>query len=190
MQQPQATPSRRPDSHAPWRRRASRLRRHLWAAARQALPGYSPRLSRQALARLAAQVRESETRHSGEIRLCIESHLAPAAAWAGLAPRARALAVFAELGVWDTAANNGVLIYLLQADRAIEIVADRGLSDRVAPETWQAIVRALAQQLASGQDEAGLSQALAAVDALLVTHFARAPGSADCNELPDAPVMR
>ena len=39
--------------------------------------------------------------------------------------------MFGKLRVWDTEHNNGVLIYLLLAEHAIEIVADRGLSSRV-----------------------------------------------------------
>ncbi len=73
----------------------------------------------------------SESTHSGEIRFAVEGALEPHDVWAGKTPRARALEVFARLGVWDTEANNGVLIYLLLADRDVEIVADRGLNGRV-----------------------------------------------------------
>jgi len=76
--------------------------------------------------------------HSGEIRVAIEGALEPGEVWHGKTPRERALEVFAALGVWDTEANNGVLIYVLLADRDVEIVADRGFNGRVPDSEWQA----------------------------------------------------
>ncbi|MEY8877819.1 MAG: TPM domain-containing protein [Leptothrix sp. (in: b-proteobacteria)] len=160
--------------------------RHLWAE-----PADSRRaLGDAALARLQAQVHASESQHRGEIRLCIEAGLPLAALWQGASPRQRAQALFAELGVWNTEANSGVLVYLLLADRAIEVVADRGLNAHVSAAQWQAIVDQLQVDLQAGRFEAGLSAALAAVDALLRTHFPPRPGDADRNELPDTPVLR
>jgi len=91
--------------------------------------------------------------------------------------------------VWDTEHNSGVLIYLLLAERAIEIVADRGLSKRVPPDEWQNIVERMRDAFRGGRFEDGLTQALEEVSALLVEHFPLAPGEADTNELPDEPVI-
>jgi uncharacterized membrane protein len=166
--------------------RLARLLKHGWtdvADARRALgPG--------ALDRLQQAVQASEAHHSGEIRLCIEASLSPIACWHGATARERAVAVFGELGVWDTEHNNGVLIYLLVADRAIEIVADRGLSRWVDGAQWQAIVERMREAFAAGHFEAGLQAAIAAVDTLLRSHFPRQAGVADRNELPDLPVLR
>jgi uncharacterized membrane protein len=147
-------------------------------------------LPKEALSRIEAQVGASETRHSGEIRVCIEAGLPLHALRRSASPRDRALALFGELGVAATQARNGVLIYLLLAERSIEIVADRGLAQQVDAGEWQRIMATMQGAFASGEFEAGLTQAIAAVDVLLVQHFAALPGSRNPNELPDAPVVR
>jgi len=142
-----------------------------------------------ALARIQARVAASERRHSGEIRVCVEAGLPLPYLLRDATARERAVAVFGELGVWDTEHNNGVLIYLLLAERCIEIVADRGLNRHVSAAQWQQISDAMAAAFKTGAFEAGLNQAVDAVDALLVRHFPAAPGDANPNELPDAPVV-
>ncbi len=140
-----------------------------------------------ALARVEARVTASEARHGGEIRVYVEAGLPWSYLRRGATPRERAIAMFGKLGVWDTEANNGVLIYLLLAEHAIEIVADRGLSRHVDAPAWAAITETMRDNFRQGDFAAGLEQAVDAVDALLVRHFPRAPGDADRNELPDAP---
>ncbi len=98
-------------------------------------------LDEAALARLAERVQRSERRHSGEIRVCVEAGLPLSYLWRDATPRERALAMFGKLRVWDTEHNNGVLIYLLLAEHAIEIVADRGLNRHVPPAQWQPLTR-------------------------------------------------
>jgi uncharacterized membrane protein len=138
-----------------------------------------------ALSRLEARVQASERRHSGEIRLCVEAGLPLSYLWQGLGARERALALFGKLGVWDTEANNGVLIYLLLAEHAIEIVADRGVA-RVVPQShWQQVVQDMGEAFRARRFEEGLAQAIAAVDAMLAQHFPLAEGQANPNELPD-----
>jgi uncharacterized membrane protein len=138
-------------------------------------------------------VAASEQRHSGEIRICVEAGL-PNSYLMRQAPirtitRQRAIAQFGKLRVWDTAHNNGVLIYLLLAERAIELVADRGLNQHVSPEAWQAMVQRLGATLREGRFEDGLTQALEEVSAVLVEHFEQVPGALRANELPDRPVL-
>ncbi len=146
-------------------------------------------LGADALARIEAGVAASERRHSGEIRVCIEAGLPLGYLWRGAPPRERAIAMFGKLRVWDTEHDNGVLIYLLLAERAIEIVADRGLARRVEPARWQQIAGTMGGAFASGRFEEGLARAIEAVDGLLVAHFALAPGAVNPNELPDAPYI-
>jgi len=100
------------------------------------------------------------------------------------------VAMFGKLRVWDTEYNNGVLIYLLLAEHSIEIVADRGLSRHVDAARWRAITATMAAAFASRQFEAGLNQAVDAVDELLRRHFPLAPGETNPNELPDEPDLR
>lgn len=140
--------------------------------------------------RLADHVRLSESRHGGEIRVCVEASLPLGEVWRGVHPRERALAVFAQLSVWDTERNNGVLIYLLLADRAIEIVADRGLRRAVPAAEWQRIVQLLSEALSAAHPEEGLHQAIDTVSALLNEHFPPDPHWPAHNELPDRPIVR
>ena len=143
-----------------------------------------------ALDRIQARVHASELAHSGEIRVCIEAGLPISYLRRGASPRERAVAMFGKLRVWDTEHNNGVLIYLLLAERAIEIVADRGLSRHVDAGEWQRITATMQSAFQASQFEAGLNQAIDAVGALLLQHYALAPGEANPNELPDAPYLR
>ena len=129
----------------------------------------------------------SESTHSGEIRFAVEGALEPQEVWAGKTPRARALEVFARLGVWDTEVNNGVLIYLLLADRDVEIVADRGLNGRVSAEEWSAVCATMEEHLRSGHYERGAVEAVRAVGALLARHYPPMPGGRD--ELPNRPAV-
>lgn len=165
--------------------RLARLWRHRWvdeADVRRALPA-------EALDRLARRVGASERRHSGEIRICIEAGLPMSYLWRDASARERAIMMFSKLRVWDTAHNNGVLIYLLLAEHAIEIVADRGIDARVAGEAWGAMAQRMGAAFREGRFEDGLTLALEEVSALLVEHFPLADGEADSNELPDAPVV-
>jgi uncharacterized membrane protein len=97
--------------------------------------------------------------------------------------------MFSKLRVWDTASNNGVLIYLLLAEHAIEIVADRGLNEVVEPQVWQAMVSRMRAAFHQGQFEDGLTHALEEVSALLVKHFPLKAGQRNPNELPDSPAL-
>ena len=140
--------------------------------------------------RLQQRVHSSERQHSGEIRVCVEAGLPLSYLWRGLSARDRAVTMFGKLRVWDTAHNNGVLIYLLLAEHAIEIVADRGLNAHVSPAQWAAIVGTMREAFRAGRHEQGLNAAIDAVDALLRQHFAMTPGQDNPNELPDAPYLR
>lgn len=140
-----------------------------------------------AMARLAARVQGSERRHTGEIRLAVEAGLPLSYLWNHLGARDRAVTLFGKLRVWDTEQNNGVLIYLLMADHAIEIVADRGVSRAVDSTQWQSIVQSMQAAFRAGQFEAGLNQAIDAVDALLTERFPASESDVSHNELPDTP---
>ena len=168
--------------------RIARLVRHRWAegALRRSFPP-------DMVERLAQRVAASERRHTGQIRICVEGGLPLSYLWRGANARERALTLFGKQRVWDTEANNGVLIYLLEADHAIEIVADRGLARHVPAGTWQAMVAQMGEAFRAGRHEEGLTAALAEVSALLVRHFPADAGTAASeprpNELPDHPTI-
>ena len=165
--------------------RLSRIVKHrLWdeTDARRALPA-------DALSRIEASVAASEQQHSGQIRVNVEAGLPLSYLWQDLRARDRAVTLFGKLRVWDTEQNNGVLIYLLLAERAIEIVADRGLNRHVSPTQWQALMATMQPAFRAGRFEDGLNQAIAAIDSLLRQYFALEPGQSNVNELPDRPTL-
>jgi uncharacterized membrane protein len=141
------------------------------------------------LAAIEAAIRESELKHSGELRIAIEASLEPVHALQGKTPRARALEVFAALGVWDTEANNGVLIYFLLADRDVEIVADRGFNGRVSEAEWAAICEEMDARLRAGEFEAGALAGIRRVSDVVARHFPVRPGERNPNELPNQPTL-
>jgi uncharacterized membrane protein len=168
-----------------WTERIARLVRHRLLDERHTHRAIPPEM----LARLTRRVAESERRHTGEIRICVEASLPTSYVLRDATPRERAVAMFGKLRVWDTQDNNGVLIYLLLVERAIEIVADRGLAARVPESEWPRLVDGMRAAFAAGRYEEGLQQAIDAVTALLVQHYPVTGGAANPNELPDEPSL-
>ncbi len=170
------------------------ITRHLWLDASDTRRAIPPAM----LERLAARVAASEARYTGQIRVCVEASLPASYLWRlgrettlGDLTRQRAVMMFSKLRVWDTGQNNGVLIYLLLAERAIEIVADCGLNRFVDDAQWQAMVTHMAGAFREQRYEDGLTEALEETSAVLVAHFARTSASpAPVNELPDTPLLQ
>ncbi len=165
--------------------RLARILKHRWWDETDTARAVPP----AALARIEAQVAASEASHRGEIRVCVEASLPLSYLWRGLSARDRAIMMFSKLRVWDTAANTGVLIYVLLAERAIEIVADRGLNQHVSAAQWQALLEHMRPALRNGEFERGLSDAVREVGHLLDTHQPLGEGPPDRNELPNAPYL-
>jgi uncharacterized membrane protein len=140
------------------------------------------------LAAIERAVAQQEKRHRGELRVVIEGGLPLPALIAGRTARERAIEQFTRLRVWDTEDNAGVLIYLLLADRRVEIVADRGIHACVGATAWETISGAMQQEFAAGRFEAGMLTGLSSVSDLLAQHFPARPGD-NLNELPDAPLV-
>ena len=163
-----------------------RLLKHRLYDERDALRALGP----DGIARIEAHVAASERQHTGEIRVCVESGLPWSYLWRGADARERAIAMFGKLRVWDTEANNGVLIYVLLAEHRIEIVADRGLARHVDEAQWSAIMASMREAFRAGRFAEGIDQAVAAVDALLTQHFPLGDGDANPNELPNRPFVR
>ena len=138
-----------------------------------------------ALRKIEQAVKASERSHRGEIRFAVEGplHLAQLR----ISTRERAKQVFGQLGVWDTAENSGVLIYVQLVDRRIEIVADRGIAAHVKQPEWDAVCRAMERSFRQHQFEQGALDAIQSVTAILARHFP--PGATHPNELPDKPAV-
>jgi uncharacterized membrane protein len=158
-----------------------RALRHLLA-----LPGTVARaFPGESLAAIEQAIRRSEQLHDGEIRFAVEAALDPAELWRGMSARVRAIEVFAELRVWDTERNNGVLLYLLLADRDVEIVADRGFTGKVTAEEWEQVCRRMESSLREGRHPEAVIAGIDAVSQIVARHFP--PSAPGRNELPDRP---
>jgi uncharacterized membrane protein len=129
----------------------------------------------------------SEKRHRAEIRFAVEVALDVRALWRLRTVRDRALEVFAELGVWGTAERTGVLIYVLLAERHVEIVADHGLTGRVSDAEWREVCARIEREFAQGRWREGALHGIEAATALLAREF---PASGpNRNEQPNRPVV-
>ena len=144
-----------------------RIGKHLMAHRWRVRRDFPPRV----LEAIEQAIKASEATHAGQIRFVVEG----------------ALDVFSHLRIWDTHHNNGVLIYLLLADRDVEIVADRGIDAKVGHAGWEAICRAMETDFANGRFEQGAIKGIAAVSRELAKYFPHAAGGP--NELPDQPVV-
>ena len=161
--------------------RFARLLRHWFAMPSRRL------FSEDSLARITAAIAEGESRHRGEVCFAVESALGARQVLRGVDARARAGEAFAALRVWDTAVNNGVLVYLLLADHAIEIVADRGLSGLVDDAQWRAICARMEERFRGGDHEGAAIAGIEAVSDLLAAHFPQDGTQPDEDELPNRP---
>jgi uncharacterized membrane protein len=132
-------------------------------------------------------VEASERTHRGEIRFAVESRLGAASVWAGKTARERALELFSSLGVWDTAENSGILLYVLLADRRMEIVADRGYTGGVSEEQWRVICNTIESAYREGRFREGSVQGVHEC-ARHATRLFPIDGS-DANELADEVVV-
>lgn len=138
-------------------------------------------------AAIETAIKDSEGRHQGELRFVAEGPLPLHAVIQGQTTRQRAEDLFAQLRVWDTEGNSGVLIYVQLLDHRVEILADRGIARRVDPDQWQSICRGMESAYAQGQWQAGTLAALTTVTEILEKAYPATPDNP--NELGDRPVM-
>lgn len=175
----------------------TRLLRHFWLDADDA----HRLLDTATLDRLDKRIYDSELRHTGEICLCVEASLPRALLWrhawhrepVETLVRERAIDLFSTMRVWDTADNNGVLIYVQLAEHRLEIVADRGIADQLGPLQLEAELARVRSALAANEYETGLGIAIDAVDAALHQRFPDTDqkiSSPRGNQLPNRPLVR
>ena len=141
----------------------------------------------KALANIEQAIKAGEATHAGQIRFAVEGALDGAPLLRNQPARERALDIFSHLRIWDTAHNNGVLIYLLLADHDVEIVADRGIDAKVGAAGWKKICADMETEFKAGNFERGVIAGIEAVSRQLATYFPAHGGGQ--NELPDAPVV-
>lgn len=160
-----------------------RLARHLLMTPWQLRRAFAPRT----LDAIQTEIAASERSHAGQVRFAVEGSLPRIELLRQQSARERALEVFSLLRVWDTEQNNGVLVYLLLADRDVEIVADRGMAARVGAHEWESICHVMEEAFRQERFEEGALEGIRAVTRLMVEHF---PANGERgNELPDHPVV-
>ena len=158
-----------------------RLTRHIFMPRRALRRAFDA----AALVAIEQAIADTEKTHGGEIRVALEASLDPGELFSDLTPRQRALQAFAQLGVWDTELNNGVLIYVLWADHDVEIVADRGFNGRISAQEWTEVCHRMEQLFSQGAAMAAMVSGIQATGLLIARHFP----VVDRNELPDRPVL-
>ena len=142
---------------------------------------------RTALDNIERAIAAVEQRCSGQVRFAVEHALDWKPLMAGQTARERAIEVFTDLHVWDTQHNNGVLIYLLLADRDVEIVADRGIHSKLGQPLWESICKQMEVAFRQGNFEQGVVAGVNSVGVHLAAHYPQTGEKA--NELPDRPVL-
>jgi hypothetical protein len=163
--------------------RLKRVLRHWSTSAAQGRRAFPP----ETLAAIAGAITAGEQTHRGELRLIVENAMPFDAIWDDLSNRQRALALFAEHGVWDTEDNCGVLVYINLADHKVDIVADRNVGRKIDAATWQAVCNTMTAGFAHGEFHDSTLAAIAQVNQLLRLHFPA--NGTRTNELPDQPIV-
>lgn len=139
------------------------------------------------VARIQRAVQAAERGHRGELCVVVEGALPLLDALRGKSAHDRALEVFSLRRIWDTEHNSGVLIYLLLADRQVEIIADRGIHRWAGDRAWAEICQQMQDCFRTQRFEDGIVLGLQHSAELLRRHFPAV--DQDRNELPDAPVI-
>lgn len=143
--------------------------------------------SAAALHNIEQAISASEKTHAGEIRFIVEAGLHPYEILCRKTPKKRAIELFGRLNIWDAEHNNGVLIYLLLADRDVEIVADRGIDKQVGHDGWEEICREMEALFKKAEFEAGVLKGIAHISAALQQHFPQIGTSK--NEVSNKPLI-
>jgi uncharacterized membrane protein len=160
-----------------------RFFRHVWMSPIQMRRCFS----QATLDAIEQAVGAGEDGHRGQVRFVVEAELSTAQLWAGITSRQRAIDVFSMLRVWDTEENNGVLLYVLLADRKVEIIADRAIHREVGEARWRAICKEIELRYRKGEFRDGSVIGVEKISAELAHAFPARGG--EKNEQPDKPVL-
>lgn len=140
-----------------------------------------------ALSAIGETIAACERKHTAEIVFAVEGDMALRDLWNGVTARDRAIAAFARLNVWNTAANNGVLIYVLLAEHRIEIIADRGYDTRISAEQWRGVCELMEAEFKAGDPLEAVKRGIQAASDLVAQYFPQTEGHVDEDELPNPP---
>jgi uncharacterized membrane protein len=144
--------------------------------------------TREAFSRIEQTIALGERDHHAQVRFAAESSLSTPELWREVDARHRAVDVFSSLRIWDTHDNNGVLVYLLWADHAIEIVTDRGATASIDPAVWESACAQFTNACRDGRHVEGVISAIHTINEALARAFPS--GGIDTpDELPNEPLI-
>ena len=127
-------------------------------------------------ARVVAAIGAAEQRTSGEIRVFISREPAED-------PVAAGQKQFERLGMTQTAARNGVLIFVAPRSHTFAVLGDQGVHEKCGDSFWRELAAAMTSHFQAGDFTGGLVLGIERAGELLAVHFPRRPD--DRNELPD-----
>ncbi|WP_180177019.1 TPM domain-containing protein [Acinetobacter sp. YH12039] len=136
---------------------------------------------------IAAAVAQAEHGHVGEIQVVIEGHI-PANQAYNQNTLGRARQLFAELGVWDTEYNSGVLLYLNLCEQQVEIVIDRGIKKAIPQQVWQEICQKMIDELKQQKHRHAVLGAVLQIGQVLDQFYDRKIND-EKNELVNHPII-
>lgn len=123
-------------------------------------------------------IRSAEKRTSGEVRVYVESRCEYMDALD------RAVEVFHQLGMHQTAERNGVLVYVAMKDHQLAIYGDEGIHNKVGTAFWNQELKNMLAEFNKEHYARGIAQVVREIEEVLVQHFPYQEGT-DKNELPD-----
>lgn len=94
-----------------------------------------------------------------------------------------AKAQFYAQGVQLTPHHSGVLLFVSLAERYVEIVADKGIHERIGEARWKAIIDGFVSQVRRARVADGFVEAIGACGAAMAEHYP--PDPSEVNELSD-----
>ena len=151
------------------------------------MPAAKRYFSKQDQYAIAHAVEQAEQGHIGEIQVVIEGHI-PAHQAYYQDVRGRAEQLFAELGVWDTELNSGILLYLNLCERKVEIVIDRGIRQATTQQVWDAVCQSIIEKMSQQQYRQALVDGVIQIGIILDRFYANKIQDQN-DELENAPIM-
>lgn len=127
---------------------------------------------------LLEEIRDAERRTSGEVRVFVERHCR------FVDPLDRAVELFKQLGMDQTADRNAVLVYVAIKDHQLAIFGDEGIHKKVGSEFWNVELQKMISEFNRNHYAEGIKKVVSDIGEALCTHFPYNSGT-DKNELPD-----
>lgn len=136
---------------------------------------------------IAEAVTQAEQGHIGEIQVVVEAYI-PASYAYYQDTFLRAKQLFAELGVWDTELNSGVLLYINLCEKKVEILIDRGIKTATSDDLWQNICENIVNLMKQKQYRCAVLHGVSEIGEILNKYYDYQQ-QVGKNELTNYPIM-